>query len=389
MNVTENMLLFVVSAGIVQAFFLAALIFFNPRGDRSVNIYLVGYILSLTIPMFTPLIQHFFSWQRLLYLAPVLLLVAPFLYLYVCSFREKITFRKAWPHFILFLVAVAMEAYILVKIAPQYPPSKQVPPELIHNPWPMGRVILRLVQMVAYIYFAGRALSSYQRSIQHLYSETSRIDLAWMRWLINGFLVLTIWMILFYFTILKFPEKFKLIILLNTAIVTPYLYAITFKGISQPTLWQARRKASREEVLEEIHIVEETEARNQKNTLNPERKDDIITRIQGLMEAEKLYLQPELTLQDLADQLGTPAYQVSQAINEGLQKTFYDLVNGCRVAEAQRLLLDPKNRNLKIMAVAFDSGFNSKTTFNTVFKKFTGLTPSEFKEQHQTQTVAA
>lgn len=389
MAITENMLLFVVSAGIVQAFFLAALIFFNPRGDRSVNIYLVGYILSLTIPMFTPLIQHFYSWQRLLYLAPVLLLVAPFLYLYVSSFREQITFRKAWPHFILFLVAVAIEAYILVVIAPQYPPSKQVPPELVHNPWPMSRVILRLVQMLAYIYFAGRALSSYQRSIQHLYSETSRIDLAWMRWLINGFLLLTIWMIVLYVMILKFPEHFKLIILINTALVTPYLYAVTFKGISQPTLWQARPKASREEVLEEIHIVEETEARNQKNTLNPERKDDIVARIQRLMDQEKLYLQAELTLQDLADQLATPAYQVSQAINEGLQKTFYDLVNGCRVAEAQRLLLDPKNRNLKIMAVAFDSGFNSKTTFNTVFKKFTGLTPSEFKEQHQAQTVAA
>ncbi|AYB33004.1 helix-turn-helix domain-containing protein [Chryseolinea soli] len=389
MTITENMLLFVVSAGIVQAFFLAALIFFNPRGDRSVNIYLVGYIVSLTIPMFAPLILHFYSWQRVLYLAPVLLLVAPFLYLYVCSFREQITFRKAWPHFILFLVAVVIEAYIVVKIAPLYPPSKQVPPEVIHSPWPMTRVILRLIQMLTYIYFAGRSLSSYQRSIQQLYSETSRIDLAWMRWLINGFLVLTIWMIFLYAMILKFPEQFRLIILINTAVITPYLYAVTFKGISQPTLWQARPKASREEVLEEIHLVEETEARNQKNTLNPERKDDIVARIQGLMEQDKLYLQAELTLQDLADQLGIPAYQVSQAINEGLQKTFYDLVNGCRVAEAQRLLLDPKNRNLKIMAVAFDSGFNSKTTFNTVFKKFTGLTPSEFKEQHQAQTVAA
>jgi AraC-like DNA-binding protein len=83
-----------------------------------------------------------------------------------------------------------------------------------------------------------------------------------------------------------------------------------------------------------------------------------------------------------------PAYQVSQAINEGLKKTFYDLVNGSRVEEAKRLLLDPKNKNIKIMAVAFDSGFNSKTTFNTVFKKFTGLTPTDFKEQNAREVVS-
>jgi AraC-like DNA-binding protein len=70
-----------------------------------------------------------------------------------------------------------------------------------------------------------------------------------------------------------------------------------------------------------------------------------------------------------------------------LNKTFYDLVNGYRVEEAKRLLLDPKSKNNKILAIAFDSGFNSKTTFNTVFKKFTGFTPSDFKEQHAKDLV--
>ena len=100
------------------------------------------------------------------------------------------------------------------------------------------------------------------------------------------------------------------------------------------------------------------------------------------MEEEKLFQETELNLQQLADQLKYPAYLVSQAINLKLNKTFYDLVNGYRIEEAKRLLTDPSNQNYKILSVGFDAGFNSKTTFNTVFKKYTGYSPSEYREKY-------
>jgi AraC-like DNA-binding protein len=68
-----------------------------------------------------------------------------------------------------------------------------------------------------------------------------------------------------------------------------------------------------------------------------------------------------------------------------MKKNFYDLINGYRVEEAKRLLLDTKNRNYTILSVGFEAGFNSKTTFNTVFKKFTGHTPTDFRETHRTK----
>ena len=130
------------------------------------------------------------------------------------------------------------------------------------------------------------------------------------------------------------------------------------------------------------------------------------------MDREKLYQEPELTLQDLSTKLEFPPHQVSQAINEGMKKNFYDLVNGYRVEEAKRLLLHPKNRNYTILSVyrveeakrllldpkssnytilsvGFEAGFNSKTTFNTVFKKFTGLTPTEFRDKQKAQSIPA
>ena len=107
------------------------------------------------------------------------------------------------------------------------------------------------------------------------------------------------------------------------------------------------------------------------------------------MEKEKLYTETELTLKQLADKLQYPTYQVSQAINEGLGKNFYDLINSHRVEEAKRLLADPKNQNYTILSVGFEAGFNSKTTFNTVFKKFTGVTPTEYRDQKRPVSVTA
>jgi AraC-like DNA-binding protein len=395
MALSQTLLLFIVGVGILQGVFLAALLFFHPRSDSSVNKLLACYILCYCIPMCTPIVQHFFSWQLLTLIDPVLLLLGPFLYLYVCSYKEKITVRKAWPHFIMFMLFVVFDIYMYIDFTATYPSSSQLPPEVPQLPVAKARIFVRISQMIFYYFLAGRALTSYQRSIRHLFSETSKISLSWVRWLINGYIILLLLMIGLYFLILRSPENFGMIILINTAIVTPYMYAIAFRGLTQPTLWQVRHEETPEKVQEEIQEVEAIEElihhepRNLKSSISRERIEDIVSKVTRLMEDDKLYLQSELTLQDLAEKLEMPPYQVTQAINEGLDKNFYDLVNGYRVEEAKRLLIDPVSRNNKILSVGMDAGFNSKTTFNTVFKKFTGLTPTEFKDQQTKVLVQA
>jgi len=107
------------------------------------------------------------------------------------------------------------------------------------------------------------------------------------------------------------------------------------------------------------------------------------------MENEKVYQEPELTLQLLSEKLQIPSYLTSHAINEGLKKSFYDLINGYRIEEAKRLLVDPRNASFTILSIGFDAGFNSKTTFNTVFKKFTGLTPTEYRKKYRSSSTQA
>ncbi|ASO06720.1 helix-turn-helix domain-containing protein [Arenibacter algicola] len=102
-----------------------------------------------------------------------------------------------------------------------------------------------------------------------------------------------------------------------------------------------------------------------------------------IMEDYKLYLNPDLSLKDLASYLELPANYVSQLLNLGFQKNFSEYVNSYRVNEFKERILLEENKGLTIMAVAYDSGFNSKTVFNTFFKKIEGTTPNSYLRSNQ------
>jgi AraC-like DNA-binding protein len=109
----------------------------------------------------------------------------------------------------------------------------------------------------------------------------------------------------------------------------------------------------------------------------------VVSRLRGIMESQKPYLQPGFSLPDMAQQMNLTVHQLSQAINEGMGKSFFEMVAEYRVAEAKRLLVE--RPNVKIEEIAEQVGYNSKSSFNTVFKKVTGVTPSEFRSRPSSQ----
>jgi AraC-like DNA-binding protein len=103
-------------------------------------------------------------------------------------------------------------------------------------------------------------------------------------------------------------------------------------------------------------------------------------RVRERIETRKLYLEPELSLDDLAREVGLSRHQVSTVLNRGLEVSFFDLINQYRVIEFQRLCRDPERRGENILTLALDAGFNSKPAFNLIFKKATGQTPSQYRK---------
>ena len=137
--------------------------------------------------------------------------------------------------------------------------------------------------------------------------------------------------------------------------------------------------ASREaylEKLEQEEVIEEEDVENK--GLNQEQLSKIAAKIEKLMEKEKLYLNSNLKVSDLARSARTPSYLVSQAISFHLNTNYFQWISQYRIEEAKRRLLRDPDKN--IMEVAYESGFNSKSSFNTSFKKIVGQTPSEYRK---------
>ena len=109
---------------------------------------------------------------------------------------------------------------------------------------------------------------------------------------------------------------------------------------------------------------------------------DQVAAITKYMEEQKPFLNHLLTLDNLAKQLHLPARNLSQVINRHFKCNFFEFINGYRIAESKRLLLAQKNRKTTMLEIMDSSGFNSKATFNTFFKKIVGKTPTQYRKDN-------
>lgn len=117
------------------------------------------------------------------------------------------------------------------------------------------------------------------------------------------------------------------------------------------------------------------------SALLPETVDQVLPRLREMMEKDKVYLDADLTLKKLAKPLNVHYNHLSQIINERMGKSFNDFINSYRIQEAKVKLSNPAEGKKTILEIAYETGFYSKSVFNTAFKKFTGMTPSQFRKE--------
>ncbi|MDN3593956.1 helix-turn-helix domain-containing protein [Zunongwangia endophytica] len=116
------------------------------------------------------------------------------------------------------------------------------------------------------------------------------------------------------------------------------------------------------------------------NTGQDPNYNNQIENLISYMETEKPYLNPSLSLRNLADQMGMNSRELSIIINQKLNQHFFDFVNGYRIKEAMNILVDPTKKDETVLEILYEVGFNSKSSFNTAFKKHTGKTPTEYRK---------
>ncbi len=130
-----------------------------------------------------------------------------------------------------------------------------------------------------------------------------------------------------------------------------------------------------------IHNLEPGKYEETESQQNPEIKTRI-EQIKKYMAEQEPYLEPKFSLQDLASRLEMPSRETSVIINRYMGQHFFDFVNEYRIKKAKERLKNATKNELTIQQILFDAGFNSKSSFNTAFKKHTGLTPTEYRNKH-------
>ncbi|GAB2568960.1 helix-turn-helix domain-containing protein [Spirosoma areae] len=220
-------------------------------------------------------------------------------------------------------------------------------------------------------WYSGKAL---KRVRQERRLETSAAQPAMLHWLqILVSLLAVVYGLAFvamYLLVFNIPQAGGLLRIIQAGCVV-VVYALSYWTLIQPDLEVSRREIAREV------------AKYQHSTLTEADKQQHLHRITSYLAKQKPWLEPELTLDKLAKELGINRFYVSQVINEQLGKSFSDLINGYRITEAKRLLLDPAKAHYSMVGVGFEAGFNSKTAFNTTFKKLTGQSPSDYRKSAQ------
>jgi AraC-like DNA-binding protein len=224
-------------------------------------------------------------------------------------------------------------------------------------------------------------IKRYTQHIHTNFSDIDKIDLTWLKILVTGFLVIRTWAVIVAAMIIlsiSFGIKtdFETMGLLGNYTTFLLVSVLIFFGLGHSSVFEGLEQRQNNEPEP---VKDEQEPENQKDKIRPE----LIDQVSRHMETEKPYLTPALTLEKLAGQLRIQPRLLSNIINRHFDCNFFEFINSYRVEEAKRMLADNTHADKTMLDIMLDVGFNSKATFNTLFKKKVGMTPSEYRKTVQ------
>lgn len=311
----------------------------------------IGKVLDLTLPQSG---IAFILFRFAQFFSPILF------YLTVLNFTEPL--RKFRKKDIFFLILPFF--YLISLIAEEFFKTGTVIFDII-------QVILILIQVLWYSILSYLKIREHQKKILTFSSETSGINLFWLEYII--ILVLVISVLVFLYNLIYYKVNLNLFM---NSIFLIVIYGIGYFALRQKEIYPSDEKIRQELVL----INEEIVSVNKKKIISDSELVQHKTALNKLMTEQQPFLDSELTLMKLSEIARLSTHQLSYIINTGFDDNFFGYINNYRIEKAKELLTQSDSR-YSILGIAFESGFNSKTTFNNTFKKITGLTPSEFKEK--------
>ncbi len=371
--------------GIGQGFFLTVVFLTSRTGSRAANRLLGWLLLTLSLPV----LEIVLCYTDAIYYVPFLVNMAepfdlmhgPLLYLFALAITQP-HFRFQNKHFIhfswAFIYAVYMipyylqsNAFKLYAVAGDYHKAYGQPAPLEHIAWfPeyfRGREFVDVLdKVVNLIYLLLTLLIIYQSIRGNQQSGTGQSRIKLLRTVTIYFFV-----IFLVSGVLSFTSEGDLGDIYISSGISLIFYGISFHIITHSQLLS-------------FPSTEPSRRKYAKSALSPESTSVFKQRLLACLETQQPYLDPELTMPLLAEKVNLSTHHLSQLINEQMAQSFADLMSYYRIEEAKRKLVDARHQHEKIEAVAYQCGFNSKSAFNTAFKKWVGVTPSNYRRNQLT-----
>ncbi|PKF75745.1 helix-turn-helix domain-containing protein [Chryseobacterium sp. PMSZPI] len=361
-------------SGIIIALMCITLLF-SKKKKVSSDYYLIVWLLIAAVnlayylfPSFLPEIVQPFGFAL-----PVLSMAMLYLYVISITFNSRFRLGSLIKHSLFFICYSLIFTGISVfysrigfKNSIPYFVDRDQNKVLDFLTFPMAAV------PVVYIILCFLALKKYQKMLPEYYSALEKINLNWLKYIIASLIILFIGVFCMIALgtrtdVIPFDQIFQIVAVVQSG----YLFCIVFFSLRQSIVFHQQGSL-------DMDIVMKQEEKN--NVQNKNSSDVISQKLLEFMETDRPYLDEELSLQKLSVLMDVSTHQLSQAINQGLNTNFYKFVNAYRIEEVRKKLKNPGYEKYSILGIAFESGFNSKSTFNKIFKEETGMTPSEFKK---------
>ena len=365
--------------GVVVFFFATSLsLFVYLRKEKRTNMLLsIIFLLFALIQLFSVLYDFGLKELATYFIsvfvgARLFLPILIYLYLLKLTSIKPVIIKKA-----LISISVLFVIMLLLTISVNFVSKENTLHELLlgllAGTTLLSHFVIFNVLSIYYVTNSFMLLKDYSNYIGNNFSYEEGINLKWINLFLWGFLTYALYFSISDIWMNTFPEW-----IYNLSLLV-YLMFIGYHGLNQTDVILSANSKQVQETTTNLSFSE-----SQKTTKPPDEKElnrsvELFELIKQLIETEQLYLNPELSINNIAEQLNTNYKYVSQSINMCYQQNFVTFINAYRIEYAKNLLNNPEKNNLTIEAIGQGSGFKSKSAFNNAFKKITGINPSDFK----------
>ena len=236
-------------------------------------------------------------------------------------------------------------------------------------------VNIRDTYLIIYLIFSLRLFSKYRKAMKSNYSNLTNSNFGWIRHLLIGSLI-----IISIDLTTGIYEQISRDLSWNTGYITVIFMIIFIVYLGYYGVNQSKILLPDFLINNDVSIKNQKEKSNNLSNVNTTELQELKVKLEKVLLEKKPYLDEDLTLSKLAQFVDVSDKKLSTFLNQYLNTTFYDLINKHRIEVVKEKLKSDKFENITLLGIAYESGFKSKTSFNRIFKKETGFSPSEYKK---------